>query len=150
MSVSVIIPTYNRSRFVCEAVASALAQSQPPSEVIVIDDGSTDDTAAVLHRRYGDRIRYIQQDRRGKSAARNSGAQRATGHYLAFLDSDDLWTPTKLERQLRLLEADPAFSLVHCFTKVVDTEGREHQDLTEIHQASHQRAFREGYGYKAL
>jgi glycosyltransferase involved in cell wall biosynthesis len=105
--VSVIIPTHNRRDLVCEAVESALAQRDATAEVIVIDDGSTDDTAAALAR-FGGRIRYRRQPSRGVAAARNAGARLATGEWLAFLDSDDLWCADKLARQLAYHAQHPA------------------------------------------
>ncbi len=105
--VSVIIPTQNRRDLVCEAVASVLAQRDAVAEVIVIDDGSTDGTAAALEP-FGARIRRAQQSARGVSAARNAGARLARGDRLAFLDSDDLWRPEKLARQLAFHARMPA------------------------------------------
>lgn len=97
--VSVIIPTYNRSRQVVEAVKSALAQSWPALEVIVIDDGSTDDTESALAPFSGS-IRYLKKPNEGVSSARNRGIQEATGDKVAFLDSDDTWHPDKLRKQM--------------------------------------------------
>lgn len=105
--VSVIVPTHNRRQLVCEAVASVLAQRDVAVEVIVVDDGSTDDTSAALAA-FGDRIRCLRQPRLGVSAARNRGAGAATGTWLAFLDSDDLWRPLKLARQLAYHAERPA------------------------------------------
>jgi glycosyltransferase involved in cell wall biosynthesis len=96
-AISVVIPTYNYARFVCEAVDSALSQSLRPQEVIVVDDGSTDDTSDRL-RQFGDRIRYVFQQNGGLSKARNTGIREARGDWVAFLDSDDIWHPRKLER----------------------------------------------------
>lgn len=109
--VSVVIPTYNYARYVGEAVESALAQTYPAVEVIVVDDGSTDDTRERLAK-YGDRIRYIYQDNAGLSAARNTGILAATGSFVAFLDSDDAFHPKKLELQVRLLLSDPSLGLI--------------------------------------
>ena len=98
--VSVIIPTFNRATMVVEAVDSVLAQSYQPLEIIVVDDGSTDDTAVRLSG-YGERIKVIRRPlNRGVSAARNCGIRQSCGHYLALLDSDDLWLPDKIERQM--------------------------------------------------
>lgn len=100
--ISVIIPSYNRGDVIVRAVESALDQSFSPHEVIVVDDGSDDETPQVLAS-YGDRIRMIRQENRGVSSARNRGLQSATGNYIAFLDSDDTWHPEKLLRQVQFL-----------------------------------------------
>jgi glycosyltransferase involved in cell wall biosynthesis len=100
--VSVIIPTYNRSNFLKEAVDSVLAQKGVAVEVIVVDDGSTDETASILES-FGPAIRSVYQPRSGVSAARNRGIRMATSEWLAFLDSDDLWLDRKLVRQLDFL-----------------------------------------------
>jgi glycosyltransferase involved in cell wall biosynthesis len=105
--VSVIIPTHNRCEPVREAIASALAQRTVDAEVIVVDDGSADGTAAMLET-FGSRIRRLHQPAGGVSAARNSGARLAAGEWLAFLDSDDLWRPDKLRRQLAFHAGAPA------------------------------------------
>ena len=104
--VSVIIPTYNRWPMLGEAVESVLAQTAGDYELIVVDDGSTDETRCRLAD-YGSRLTVLTQRRRGVSAARNLGASRASGGYLAFLDSDDLWHPKKLQRQLDFMERSP-------------------------------------------
>jgi glycosyltransferase involved in cell wall biosynthesis len=109
-TVSVVIPTYNYARYVGDAIDSALAQTAPPLEVVVIDDGSTDDTPAVLAK-YGDRIRAIRKENQGLSAARNTGIREARGEWVAFLDSDDAFHPRKLELQLAALAADPKLKL---------------------------------------
>ena len=118
-TVSVIIPTYNYGRFLKEAVDSALAQTYPPFEIIVIDDGSTDDTPEVLAG-YGDRIRSLRQNNQGVGAARNAGIALARGEYIAFLDSDDLWKPEKLAREIALFETDPSLGMVHCGAESFD------------------------------
>jgi glycosyltransferase involved in cell wall biosynthesis len=105
--VSVIIPTRDRRALVCEAVASVLAQRHCAAELIVIDDGSDDGTDAALAALAGGRIRYHRQPARGVSAARNAGARLARAEWLAFLDSDDLWRPQKLARQLAFHRARP-------------------------------------------
>src|SRR5262245_40313343 len=105
--VSVIIPTHNRRDLVCEAVGSVLAQREVNPEVIVVDDGSTDDTRTALAV-FGERIRYVLQPQCGVAAARNRGVQLAGGTWLAFLDSDDLWRPRKLARQLAYHARQPA------------------------------------------
>ena len=97
--VSVVIPAFNYGHFVGDAVDSALAQTYRDIEVIVVDDGSTDDTQRVL-KRFGSRIRYVYQNNRGLSAARNTGIRLANGDWIALLDADDVWHPQKTEVQL--------------------------------------------------
>lgn len=106
-SVSVIIPTYNRAEWVMGSIESALGQTRPPDEIIVIDDGSTDDTPRVLAE-VPPGVRCIRQDNAGVSEARNRGVREATGRWIAFLDSDDRWYPEKLEIQLAALAAGDA------------------------------------------
>ncbi len=109
--VSVIIPTYNRASWVTEAVVSVLAQTCRDFELLVVDDGSTDGTLAALAR-CGGEIRVLRSPRRrGVSAARNLGIAAARGEWLAFLDSDDLWLPEKLARQMAFMEAHPGLLL---------------------------------------
>jgi GT2 family glycosyltransferase len=122
-SVSVIIPTYNRADLVSRAVASALEQTYAPYEVIVVDDGSTDDTAAQCEA-LGDRIRYVRIANGGVSAARNAGIALARGEWIALLDSDDTWEPTKLAVQMAAYQAVPAaaWSITGC--ELVDNDGR--------------------------
>jgi glycosyltransferase involved in cell wall biosynthesis len=106
--VSVVIPTYDRGRVVGEAIDSALAQSHRHLEVIVVDDGSTDDTAARVGRRRDRRVRYLRRPHAGVSSARNAGIAAATGDLVAFLDSDDLWKPDKLEAEVAALARYPS------------------------------------------
>lgn len=102
--VSVIIPTYNRAALICQSVESVLDQTYSNTEVIVVDDGSTDDTLLRL-KRFGERIRIVSQSNAGPGAARNLGIRLSHGEIIAFQDSDDLWKPSKLERQVALLES---------------------------------------------
>ena len=104
--VSVVLPTFNRGWTVKEAVDSVLGQTLDAFELIVVDDGSTDNTAALLAP-YGDLVRVIRQENKGVSAARNRGAAAGRGRYLAFLDSDDLWLPDKLAVQVKFFRDHP-------------------------------------------
>ncbi len=104
--VSVIIPTYNRSWCLAEAIDSVLSQTHNNMELIVVDDGSTDETPGLLSR-YGSRLRCLRQTNRGVSAARNHGIQAADGVLIAFLDSDDTWQPDKLARQVEFFNRQP-------------------------------------------
>jgi glycosyltransferase involved in cell wall biosynthesis len=96
MRFSVVIPVYNRSEIVGEAIASVLNQSVADFEVIVVDDGSTDGTAEMIRKRYGSEVRLLQQENKGPGAARNRGIEAARGEYVTFLDSDDVWFPWTL------------------------------------------------------
>jgi glycosyltransferase involved in cell wall biosynthesis len=109
--VTVVIPTYNYGAYVCEAVESVLAQTYPSVEVIVVDDGSTDDTRDRLSV-FGNRIRVITQKNSGVSVARNTGISAARGEYLAFLDADDQYDPRKLELQIAQFAIDPTLGLI--------------------------------------
>lgn len=109
--VSVIIPVFNGERFLAGAVASVLAQTHGRLEVLIVDDGSTDGSAAVA-RSFGARVRYHAQANRGPAAARNQGIRLATGSLLAFLDADDLWSETKLALQVPRLAENPAADVV--------------------------------------
>jgi glycosyltransferase involved in cell wall biosynthesis len=109
--VSVIIPTYNRSRFLREAIQSVLRQTHRPAEIIVVDDGSRDDTDSVVEE-FGDRVRCLRCAHRGVSAARNVGIRQSCGRWLAFLDSDDLWLPGKLSAQTSFVERNRSFRIL--------------------------------------
>lgn len=111
-SVSVIIPAYNAERFIADAIDSAIQQTHPPLEILVVDDGSTDGTVDVV-RRYGERIRLLQQANRGPAAARNLGLAHARGAYVAFLDADDIWTLRNLELQTASLDGQPGCVLAY-------------------------------------
>ncbi len=112
-TVSVVIPAYNAARFLAAALEGALTQTLRDHEVIVVDDGSRDDTAAVVAG-FGAAVRIHRQENRGVSAARNAGIGLARGEYVAFLDADDVWLPTKLERQVAALRGDPGVGTVGC------------------------------------
>lgn len=108
--ISVVIPTYNRRRYIVESLESVLDQSFRDFEILVVDDGSTDGTEEVL-RPYADRIRYMRQDNRGAAAARNLGVRCARGSYIAFMDSDDLAAPHHLERLYEFLARHSGYAM---------------------------------------
>lgn len=109
--VSVVLPTFNSGQLVVQAVESVLSQTLPVTEIIVVDDGSTDDTAAQLAR-YGDKVRYLPQLNQGVSAARNLGVSAASQEFVAFLDADDVWHPRKMELQLPVFARHPELGLL--------------------------------------
>src|SRR5437016_9652361 len=131
-TVSVIIPTFNRSKLVVNAIQSVLCQTYLDYEIIVVDDGSTDDTAEAL-RPYMDRIRYVYQPNLGASAAQNRGVQLARGKWISILASDDLWLPTKLEAQLKAV-ASLGKDVGACFTNC-DFYGNTHVIPSAFEQA---------------
>ena len=109
--VSAVIPAYNARRFLGDAIASVLAQSYAPVEIVVVDDGSTDGTVEVA-RSFGPRVRCLSQKNAGAGAARNLGVEHSTGSFLAFLDADDLWPPQKIAAQMEVLERRPECAMV--------------------------------------
>ena len=122
--VSVIIPTYNYGRFIGKAIESVLAQTVPVHEIIVVDDGSTDETEQAV-KVFGEQVRYIKQQNGGVCAARNTGVENSSGDFIAFLDADDEWFPEKIEKQLAKFESDAEFGLVHCGMREFDLETGE-------------------------
>ena len=112
-SVSVVIPTFNRGHTLNRAIDSVLGQTLLPSEIIVVDDGSTDGTEELISKEYSS-VSYIKTNNRGVSAARNLGMKAAKSDWFAFLDSDDQWLPHKLEKQFECLSCSGDFRLVHC------------------------------------
>lgn len=122
---SVVMPTFNRAHFITEALDSAFRQTVPPLEVVVVDDRSTDDTAAVVERHpRADRIRYhLQEQNQGASVARNAGAGIAQGEFVVFLDSDDVLEPTHHERVRAALDRDPDIRLFCNDSWMIDEKG---------------------------
>jgi len=113
--VSIVIPAYNAKDWIDQAIQSALGQSYDNFEIVVVDDGSTDDTSTVVQQ-YGDPVRYVWKENGGSASARNRGIAEAQGTYIAFLDADDVWHPTKLARQMGLHNRNA--SLVWSYTDV--------------------------------
>src|SRR5262245_59872905 len=123
-AVSVIIPTFNRSRWLPEAVDSVLRQIFADFELVVVDDGSTDDTADVIAAMTDRRIRYLRRPHRGISSALNAGIREARGRFVARLDSDDLWTPDLLATLVPILEQEPAVAAAYGKGQAIDRDGR--------------------------
>lgn len=109
--ISVIVPVYNGASYVADAIRSILAQGDHPLEIIVVDDGSTDDTATIVQQ-FGPPVRYYHQRNQGSSIARNFGVTQAKGEWLAFLDADDLWAADRLAVQAAALQQNPAVDLI--------------------------------------
>ncbi len=126
--VSVIIPAYNGDRYIVQAVESALAQTFTDLEIIVVDDGSTDETHQVLEP-YLDRIRYVYQENAGVAAARNRGIQEAKGEFIAFLDQDDFFFPDKLAAQIALFRQQPSLGIVNSGWRIVNHQGEKISDI---------------------
>ncbi|MDI6792176.1 MAG: glycosyltransferase [bacterium] len=147
--VSVVIPSYNAAGYLPEAIDSVLAQTFKDYEVIVVDDGSTDNTREALAT-YQDKIRYICQENAGPSPAKNKGIREAKGKFVAFLDADDIWLPEKLAFQMEIFEKNPEIALVHA--NVI----RFGEDWTESDEAQWQERIAEprrkftGYIFKPL
>ncbi|MDP6417227.1 MAG: glycosyltransferase, partial [Gammaproteobacteria bacterium] len=117
--------------------------------IIVVDDGSTDSTPEVLAQ-FGNQISVIRQPNLGRSAARNAGVSHARGEVIAFLDSDDIWLPDKLGRQLSVFEANPAVGLVHTLSDVLDEHGVSLDQQTRRRRQLYRRALRRGYDYEGM
>jgi glycosyltransferase involved in cell wall biosynthesis len=135
--VSVVMPTYNRASLLGRAIRSALNQTYNNLEIIVVDDASSDDTPDVVKAFQDQRVRYIRHDtNRGGSAARNTGIRNATGEFIAFLDDDDEWEPTKTEEQLRVLERE-CYDAVLCTSdehggRLSKFEGKQTVELEDL------------------
>ena len=128
--VSVVILAYNVAPYVCEAATSALQQSEERIEVIIVDDGSSDDTARQLLSVADHRLRILNQTHSGSAAARNKGVSHADALYLAFLDADDRWAPNKLQRHIAVLDSRPDIDLTFSNSGIVDGKGRVWPMLT--------------------
>jgi len=110
--ISIVIPCFNSAHCLRETLEHALAQTAPAHEILIVDDGSTDDTPELV-RSFGDRVRYLRQQNRGPAAARNHAIEQATGDWIAFLDHDDLFLPEKLARQGAIAEAHPELVAIY-------------------------------------
>jgi glycosyltransferase involved in cell wall biosynthesis len=122
VKVSVIIPTYNRAGLIARAIDSVLVQTFKDFELIIIDDGSKDNTKEAI-KPFEGKIKYIYQNNGGISNARNRGIQESSGQYIAFLDSDDYWAPQKLEVQVKILDENPRVGIVYARMPIVNEHG---------------------------
>jgi len=115
LKISIVIPTYNCAKYICEAINSVINQTYKNVEIIVVDDGSTDNTREIL-KPYIDskKIRYFYEENSGPAKAKNKGIRIADGEYIAFLDSDDMWLPDKLKSQMDFFRSHPNIKAVHC------------------------------------
>ena len=123
--VSIIIPAYNRNDFLTQAVQSVLSQTVTELEVLVVDDGSTDDSRRVIENIHDERLRYFYKQNGGVSSARNFGLARATGEYVCFLDSDDFWSSSYLEIMLQKMVENPDYEAAYCMRTLLFPDGRE-------------------------
>lgn len=123
-TVSVIVPTYNTIAYLPDALESILKQTFEDFEILLVNDGSTDNTEQWAKQLTDPRIRYIFQENQGLSAARNTGISEAQGQYIALLDADDMWEPTKLEQQVAYLERRPDIGMVHTWISFIDEKGQ--------------------------
>ncbi|MCD9189480.1 MAG: glycosyltransferase [Pyrinomonadaceae bacterium] len=121
--VSVIIPNYNYANYIAKTIDSVLAQTYKNLEIIVIDDGSKDNSLEILEG-YGEKIKVLKQQNQGVSMARNNGAANSSGEYIAFLDADDIWLPGKMEVQMKRFFDDGEIGLVHCSMDFIDPNGK--------------------------
>ena len=114
-TITIIIPTYNRANKIHKSIASILAQTYQDFELLIVDDGSTDNTQEVVESFGDDRLRYVRMPQNGgASAARNEGARLAQSEWIAFHDSDDTWRPDKLEKQVAYVKQHPEYAFVYC------------------------------------
>ena len=144
LRVSVVIPNHNYAQYVGQAIESALAQTLPPFEVVVVDNGSTDDSLEVL-KAFGARIRLITQENRGQSGARNRGVAECRGELIAFLDADDVWMPEKLAKQVQFFR-DAEVGLVYSGYTLVDRDLVPAQSFRPEIRGRVLRKFAEGPG----
>lgn len=126
---SIVIPAFNAERYLYESVESALAQTYSKYEIIIVDDGSTDRTIEIAQR-FGDRVKIIRQENLGASSARNAGVKTAIGNYIAFLDSDDIWIPNKLQLQCEKIEK--GFQMVYTNRLNIGDKGDLPEKQTDV------------------
>lgn len=146
---SVVVPTFNRAALLREALESVARQTYTNFEVIVVDDGSTDETWEVVAASPARPV-YVYQENQGRGAARNAGVRRAQGDLVAFLDSDDLWYPDRLARHVEFLAGHPDAVFVHGPVDVIDEEGRPDPAASRRMARLYRKAAGRGFGLEAL
>ena len=124
-AVSIVVPVYNAERYVADTLESLLDQTCSDFEVIIVNDGSTDSSMKICRRFEDPRIRYVEQENRGLSEARNVGIERARGRYLGFIDADDTWQPEKVARHVKHMDSDPDLGLSYSFSSLMDEGGKQ-------------------------
>ncbi len=136
--VSVIMPTYNRSRLIGKAIESVICQTYSDWELIIVDDGSTDQTEEMVQKyvQTDRRIRYLKQQNTGCASARNRALAESVGKYIAFIDDDDVYLPDKLELQVKFLDENPETGFVYSDTELVDSQGKHLRNVPEVPQKS--------------
>lgn len=135
--VSVVIPAYNAMAYLPETIATVLNQTYTDFEVIVVNDGSTDNTQEWVSQIEDSRVKLVSQENRGLAGARNRGIEESQGKYLAFLDADDLWSPTKLAQQFQVLDNHPEIGVVYTWVAYVDEQGKSTGRIVQNQQEGH-------------
>jgi glycosyltransferase involved in cell wall biosynthesis len=152
--VSVVIPAYNAARYITECLDSVLYQTYPRVEIIVVDDGSTDDTRTVLAPYIATgKIKYLYRQNRGPGAARNLAIQNSTGEFIAFLDADDLWLPEKLEKQLALFRNRPEVGMVYSDSEFFGEEWERQKKISpklRAYENGKSKLYLRGHVYRQL
>ncbi len=145
VTVSIVIPLYNAAEVIAETIRSVLVQTWADREILVIDDGSTDGSAEIVQT-FGDQVRYFHFDNAGVAKSRNRGIALSRGQYIALLDHDDLWDPTKLEKQVRVLETRPEVGLVYTGIVHLEKDGRPRQKFPTGPPSRFYQLFVKGFG----
>ena len=142
--VTVVTPAFNSAAYISAAIESVLKQTFQDLEMIVVDDGSTDNTKEIVSKyvqKYPEKIRYLFQENRGPGAARNTAIRNACGDYLALLDADDIWLPEKLALQLQFLKENPAYSFVFTDAFAMDETGKKGETMMQLKNPVSGRVF---------
>jgi len=141
-SVTVVVPLYNGERFIRRALDGVLRQTRPATQIVVVDDASPDGSREIVAREYGDRVTLISKQNEGAAQARNTGLKAATGEFIAFLDQDDFWEPTKLEVQVPVLQTRPELVGTYTGLRVISEQGEHLSDMLPVPPATLVRSLR--------